>query len=78
MEFGVLEATESRNHAGVDREVSLEERGTEAHKFNAVIGAWLGACLFLRRSLQKISLQAALSHRLIASLWKACLSIVHA
>ncbi len=31
--------------------------------------------LFLRRSLQKISLQAASSQRLIASLWRACLPI---
>jgi hypothetical protein len=58
-----------------DREVSLEKRGTQAEQFNAVFGAWLGACLSLRRSLQKLSLQAAPRHRPIASLWKTRLSI---
>jgi hypothetical protein len=59
----------------LDREVSLEERGTEANRFNAVFGARPGACLFLRRSLQQRSLQAAPRHRLIASLWRARFSI---
>jgi hypothetical protein len=38
-----------------DREVSLEERGTAINSFNA----FLGARLFLKCSLQKLSLQAA-------------------
>jgi len=59
----------------VDQEVSLEERGTEPNSFNAVFGARLGACRFLRRSLQKLSLQVAPRHRPIASLWRARLSI---
>ncbi len=59
----------------VDREVSLEEQGTKANRFNAVFGALLGASLFLRRSLEKLSLQAAPRHRPIASLWKVRLSI---
>jgi hypothetical protein len=30
----------------VDREVSLEERGTETNSFNGVLGAWFGARVF--------------------------------
>jgi hypothetical protein len=59
----------------VDREVSLEERGAEANRFNAVFGARLAACLFIRPSLQKFSLQAAPRQRPIASLRRAYLSI---
>ncbi len=58
-----------------DREVSLEERGMEANRFNAVFGAWLGARSFPSRSLQKFSLLAAPRQRPIASLWRARLSI---
>ncbi len=46
-----------------DREASLEEQGVESNRFNAVFGAPLGACRFLRRSLQKFSLQTAPAHR---------------
>jgi hypothetical protein len=50
----------------VNRGVSLEVRGTESNSFNTVFGAWLGARVFLRRTLHKLSLQAAPSHRSIA------------
>jgi hypothetical protein len=54
----------------------VEERGIESNSFNTVFGAWLGARVFLRRTLHKLSLQAAPSHRsIIASLWRARLSI---
>jgi hypothetical protein len=46
-----------------------------ANRLNAVFGARLRACLFLRRSLQKLSLQVAPRHRPIASLWRARVSI---
>ena len=59
----------------VDREVSLEELGTQVNRFNAVFGARLGAYLFLGRSLQKLGLQATPRHRSIASLWRARLLI---
>ena len=57
-----------------DREASLEEQGTESNRFNAVFDARLGACRFLRRSLQKFSLQTAPGHRSIALLWRVRLS----
>jgi len=37
-----------------DREVSLEERGTETKRFNVLFGARLGVCLVPRCSLQKL------------------------
>ncbi len=57
---------------------SRGEPGRAGHggaQVQCVFGARLGACLFLRHLLQKISLRAAPSHRLIALLWRARLSI---
>jgi len=57
---------------------SRGEPGRARHggeQFNTVFGAWLGAHLFLMRTLQQLSLPAAPRHRPIASLWRARLSI---
>jgi|GEM_PF-1550535 hypothetical protein len=60
----------SQNTAGPDYS-GIEGRawrseGTETNSFNGVFGAWLVTGIFPRRSLYKLSLQAAPRHRPIA------------
>jgi len=71
----VIHGQRKNDDTCVDREVRSEERGTKTNSFNSVFDARFGARVFLRGSIQQLSLQAAPRHRPIASLWRARLSI---
>jgi hypothetical protein len=58
-------AEENYDTAAIEGRARMSE-GTETNSFNAVFGAWLGARIFPRHSLHKLSLQAAQRHRPIA------------